>query len=165
MGILPMLRIGTLRTGLNFMKTIILFILICGVLLPRDAACAGEAGREADSNGDGLVSRKEWIAFLSEDLFSRMDGNGDGVISRQEAMRQAGLGAVRGLERPQVELDFDRVDANGDGKVSRVELRKALARQKNVEMVFDDYDIDNDLHLQKWEMKEPPTNVGVQFRF
>ena len=62
-------------------------------------------------------------------------------------------------------LDFDRVDANRDGRITPVELRTALARQKNVEMVFDDYDIDNDLHLQKWEMKEPPTNVGIQFRF
>ncbi|MDX6766328.1 MAG: hypothetical protein SFU85_06015 [Candidatus Methylacidiphilales bacterium] len=147
------------------MKPLILFILLSGIGLARDAACAGETARKADSNGDGLLDRKEWIAFLGEDLFSRMDRDGDGVVSRQEASRHAGLGVVRGLERPQVELGFDQVDRNRDGKITPMELRKALARQKNVEVVFDDYDIDNDLHLQKWELKEPPNNVGIQFRF
>jgi hypothetical protein len=159
------LKSGATTDPLGFMKKILYVLTFGAVSLCSGPLMAGASGSDGDANRDGQVSRKEWIAFLSKDILSRLDGDGDGAISRQEAHRQSGLGTIRGLDRAQVEFNFDRADVNRDGKVSRVELQKALARQKNVELVFDDYDIDNDLHLQKWEMKEPPTNVGIQFRF
>jgi len=126
---------------------------------------AGERALAGDANHDGALNRREWLRFLSEDLISRIDANHDGSISRGEAHGASVRPRARGLQQPRVEIFFDRADANGDGIVTRAELNAALARQKSVELVFDDYDIDGDLHLKRWEMKEPPTNVGVRFLF
>ena len=36
-----------------------------------------------DANGDGTISKEEWIA-ASEARFSKVDANGDGTVSREE---------------------------------------------------------------------------------
>jgi|GEM_PF-5235002 len=129
-------------------------------------AWAGQAeALPGDADQDGRLSRKEWVDFMSEDLLGRVDADGDGFITPEEARRAAPLRRAQTRRHPLVELDFAAADRDGDGKISRPELSRALKRQKGMEWVFDDYDIDNDLHLKNWELKEPPTNVGLRFRF
>ena len=45
--------------------------------------------RKMDRNGDGDVSRKEWLG--SEELFKKIDTDGDGLISLEEATRADAL--------------------------------------------------------------------------
>jgi hypothetical protein len=126
---------------------------------------APTAGLPGDTNGDGRLSRREWMDFLAQDVLSRVDADGDGFITKDEARRAAPLRRATTRRHGLTEVDFAAADRDGDGRLSRRELAAALAREKVPKLVFDDYDIDNDLHLKSWEWKEPPLNVGVRFKF
>jgi Ca2+-binding EF-hand superfamily protein len=102
----------------------------------------GERFEQADTNGDGVVTRAEFKASRSA-RFAQMDRNGDGAISRDDFGRilrfrpQAGqrldtllaeADANHDGRVTRAELDaapmpgFDRADTNRDGKVDRQEL-------------------------------------------
>lgn len=53
----------------------------------------GPAGmiRRADTNGDGVITRAEYIAAVDA-RFARMDRNGDGVLTPDEMPRRGGYG-------------------------------------------------------------------------
>ncbi len=56
---------------------------------PRAAKAAGPLWfRRMDVNGDGDVSRREWLG--SDEDFRRIDSDGDGLISLEEALRADG---------------------------------------------------------------------------
>lgn len=85
--------------------------------------------RMADANGDGVVTRDEWIA-ASDARFARMDANGDGVLDANERPRRGPEGApgdkiTRDQFRAQSLRRFDRVDTNRDGKVDATEMAAA----------------------------------------
>ncbi len=94
----------------------------------------------ADSNGDGQVSREEFIGAMADSVtapanfqsavmdiadavIDATDTNMDGVLSRAEyvALYRA-LGVPEELSGPA----FERVDLNGDGVISRHEYRAAI---------------------------------------
>lgn len=54
-------------------------------LLSRLAKRGADGGsfEKADSNGDGNVSRQEWLASPTP-IFDRADANGDGVVTQSE---------------------------------------------------------------------------------
>jgi len=69
----------------------------------------GEMMRRADTDGDGTVSRDEFIKARTADLqaaFDRIDANGDGKLDEQEVtaaaerMRSMGAGGREGFRRP-----------------------------------------------------------------
>ncbi|QNQ07605.1 EF-hand domain-containing protein [Sphingomonas alpina] len=96
----------------------------------------GQAGRSAgmmraDTDGDGSISRSEYMA-QAEARFARMDANGDGQIAGDE-MRRPGRQAATGGDAaaPMTKAAylakagerFARMDANGDGKISADEMQ------------------------------------------
>ena len=125
---------------------------------PIDLAPA-EMLKRADTDGDGKVSRAEFIASRTaqiEKMFSRMDTDGDGTLDAREAeaaaermramvagdragpRRPDGARAQRpGDERPRPAggegpgaQAFDRLDGDGDGKLSREEFAEGMARMR-----------------------------------
>ena len=99
--------------------------------------------RAADANGDGVVTRDEYLAAVDA-RFARMDANGDGVLQASErpmravngaapAASPAGMGAAgpaqmgrditRAQYRPMALRRFTRLDTNGDGKIDAAEMQ------------------------------------------
>lgn len=125
---------------------------------PMDSSPA-EMVKRADADGDGKVSRDEFIKARTtalEQAFARMDTDGDGKLDEKEveagaaqarAMGPAGLGGFRrpdadrpqrpGGDRPQrpgamAEQGFDRMDADGDGKLSKEEFATGMKRLREL---------------------------------
>jgi|UPI000372191B Ca2+-binding EF-hand superfamily protein len=73
--------------------------------------------KQADTNGDGAVDKKEFIAAATkraEKHFARMDINKDGVLDQKDH-----------------NAHFDRLDTNHDGNISRDEFTAGHATHKN----------------------------------
>ena len=126
---------------------------------PPMEASPAEMVKRADADGDGKVSRDEFIKARTtalEQAFARMDTDGDGKLDEKEvetgaaqarAMAPAGLGGFRrpdadrpqrpGGDRPQrpgamAEQGFDRMDADGDGKLSKEEFATGMKRLREL---------------------------------
>lgn len=87
---------------------------------PMDMA---ERFGDADTDGDGMLSRDEMVARMTERATGRIearvdrmiehhDGDGDGMLTLEE-LRAGPAGRM-----------FDRLDADGDGAISREEFAK-----------------------------------------
>ena len=131
------------------------------VAQPPMESSPAEMVKRADADGDGKVSRDEFIKARTtalEQAFARMDTDGDGKLDEKEveagaaqarAMGPAGLGGFRrpdadrpqrpGADRPQrpgagamAEQGFDRMDADGDGKLSKEEFAAGMKRLREL---------------------------------
>ena len=131
------------------------------VAQPPMESSPAEMVKRADADGDGKVSRDEFIKARTtalEQAFARMDTDGDGKLDEKEveagaaqarAMGPAGLGGFRrpdadrpqrpGADRPQrpgagvmAEQGFDRMDADGDGKLSKEEFATGMKRLREL---------------------------------
>ncbi len=104
--------------------------------------------RMADANGDGVVTRDEYVA-ATDARFARMDSNGDGVLDESERPGRRGppTGAdgagpppggpghggkiTREQFRQQAMRRFDRLDTNHDGKVDQNEMAAAATLMRS----------------------------------
>lgn len=82
----------------------------------REAGLMRALAKDADSDGDGIVSPEELRAALERKL-AEYDANGDGTLSLEEfeALHSA-------LIRPQMVDRFQVLDEDGDGKVTAEEI-------------------------------------------
>src|ERR1700761_1088146 len=111
---------------------------------PEAPRAPGRGMARSDTDGDGRVSKAEYLARADE-RFARMDKNGDGQLTpdemapRREAAAPAGTDAAAPpAAGGMMSRMFERLDTNHDGKVSREEYR-AMAAER-----FDRMDINHD---------------------
>ena len=82
----------------------------------RDRFDPMEMLAKSDANGDGRVSRSEYID-ARRDRFERMDRNNDGYFTEDDLPR---IARKRGGEK--VDRVIEALDANRDGRLSRPEF-------------------------------------------
>ncbi|MEO9131960.1 MAG: hypothetical protein ABI240_12200, partial [Sphingomonas sp.] len=133
------------------MRKLFLAAALAGTML-GGAAIAGQdapkgrggAMMRADTNGDGNISRAEFMA-QAEARFARMDKNGDGFITADEMGGRAGRGPGGGMMAADADHDgkisraefmaqtaqrFTKLDANGDGQISGDEMKAMMERMR-----------------------------------
>jgi hypothetical protein len=75
-----------------------------------------------DTDGDGTVSREEWIAFQDK-VYAMLDKNKDGNVDAKEFMsnkKEMASFATGGFATGLQTMDMmHKIDANGDGMVTR----------------------------------------------
>lgn len=107
-------------------------LLALGLVLAAPLALAQPGGGRAfdrlDTDGDGAISRAEFLAAKAG-AFDRVDTDGDGIVTtaEMEAAREQARERVRErlAERGGPGGGFAQADADGDGQVSREEWLSA----------------------------------------
>lgn len=77
--------------------------------------------KRMDTDGDGRVSRDEYLAWMSY-AFDQRDTDHDGVLQGEELPGRRGKPITRAAHRATLIERFARQDANGDGYLSAREL-------------------------------------------
>lgn len=97
----------------------------------------------ADTNHNGVLSRDEVAAYISNALFDAADTNKDGKLTAEE-WKANGRGS---MER------FRAADANHDGVVTRDEAHKYAARRPVIERFMKEADTNKDGVISREEAK------------
>ena len=88
----------------------------------RDRQQPQELWKQYDLNGDGKITREEFMAARAV-CFARHDTSGDGMLTRAE---------VKNSFPPQmadrIDAEFPRLDLDGDGLISREEFDRESDR-------------------------------------
>lgn len=132
------------------MHKLLISILAAGLAVVTAGAGAHPYDKDAlgkfDSNGDGKVTREEFLA-ASKERFERMDADKNGKISSEELRSYM-------IERRDARIQdkFKRIDADNDGNVSRDEYLEHKRRQ--AEQHFSRMDADGDGKLTTAEFME-----------
>lgn len=140
---------GTTIAGLAYAQT-----------APQTPRAPGSGMARADGDGDGRVSKAEFIARADE-RFATLDKNGDGQLSPDEMPQPRGMAAAGTDASPPPGRGggmrdkmgarmrgrmIDRLDTNHDGMISRDEFRAQTIER------FDRIDMNHDGFLDQNEM-------------
>ncbi|WP_425534040.1 calcium-dependent protein kinase 21 [Xanthomonas campestris] len=102
-------------------------VLACGALCAAAFAAQAQVQdsqqylQRMDTDGDGRVSRDEYLAWMSY-AFDQRDLDHDGVLQGEELPGRRGKPITRAAHRATLVERFARQDANGDGYLSAREL-------------------------------------------
>jgi len=127
-----------------------------------------KAFQNADVNGDGVISVKEYHRILKTNgvsdaeiahLTNIVDKNKDGFITKEEFLRKSitrhsSTGIVSNDTDSKVNLAFKIFDENHDGYVTEKEMRnhsKITKSQTNAIFKMNDYDHDGKLNKKEFQ--------------
>jgi hypothetical protein len=120
--------------------------LACAQTAPEAPRAAGRGMARADGDGDGRVSKAEYIA-RADGRFGKMDKNSDGKLSADElAPPPPADGAAAPAGGGMRSRMIERLDTNHDGMISIDEYRAGVAER------FDRMDANHDGFLDQGEM-------------
>lgn len=111
-------------------------LLITGCASPSTSSDSGrpatlkELFDRADANGDGRVSRDEFIDYMVEDVFVRYDKNGNGYVTEEEYVAGGGT--------PE---DFRKINRSGSGKITLQEAKTSKLVRDTMMPPFDEADV------------------------
>jgi Ca2+-binding EF-hand superfamily protein len=98
--------------------------------------------KQADTNGDGMISRDEAKALpMISKHFDEIDANRDGQITAEE---------LRAFHEKRRSDHWKKLDTDGDGRVSRAE---AQANSPRLFQHFDEIDADHDGFITPEELR------------
>lgn len=124
------------------------YVIMCAAMMVAAPAALAQNALDpfalfasADANGDGAVSKSEFLAARTK-VFPQIDRNGDGVLTADEFSAQA-QGLQGRIMAPRLFANFD---LNADGKVTPEEFAKAPAP------LFDKADTNHDGVVSKAEL-------------
>lgn len=104
----------------------------------------------ADANGDGVVTRDEFLAARAA-TFARVDLNHDGVIDSSDIDK---IRRFRPQAADKAQALVGDLDLNHDGKVTTTEMKSAPAP------VFDRFDTNHDRRLDQGELAKVRAAAG-----
>lgn len=87
----------------------------------QEVGATGDYLARMDSDGDGRVSRGEYLDWMSY-AFDARDADRDGVLSAAEQPGGRGVAISRDTHRQRLSARFDRQDVDRDGYLSAREL-------------------------------------------
>jgi hypothetical protein len=124
------------------MRLILSMLAVCTLLPAAETPNAAQPERggliaKLDSDGDGRVSKAEWVAGLERreawlkankpEVYAKLDRDGDGQVTLKDRQELHQQWQTRFAERhPDLK---DRLDRNDDGKVGAGERRAADRRE------------------------------------
>ncbi len=116
-----------------------LIAMSAGMVEARDRGFGAEGMdfSTLDVDGSGEITQED-IDALRENRFSDLDSNGDGAVSRDEFIAAT---AERAGER--AGRMFDRLDADGDGALSRDALEARGGKGRGANRMLERADTDN----------------------
>lgn len=124
-------------------------LVACGLALALPAFANNDASsklKKLDTDGDGLVSRSEFVAG-KQDKIQRVDTNKDGVVTADEAATTKAEKKHWWNRSDKPASHVNKADANSDGQVTQAEANAAA------EASFDKLDVNADGLLSATELE------------
>jgi Ca2+-binding EF-hand superfamily protein len=142
-------------------------IMVSGVdgVMPDPSTIWQSLLKKADKNGDGKISKEEFMANAPQgandpkaaDLFKQIDTNGDGFIDETESKAALKKMHHHGHHhKPDPAAMFKEADTNGDGEISLDEFKTIKpqgASESDAEAMFKSGDTNSDGSISLDEFK------------
>jgi hypothetical protein len=137
---------------------------IVGLVVAAVTACSPIAPRTVrsplatlDSDGDGRISRDEFVAFMNREGFARLDTDQSGTITWDE---------WRTFDTtPDARRDFEALDTDRDERISPAEWTYNLGRSGVALRLFASLDLDRDEVLSEHELDQSPVAPMLSITF